>query len=492
MPAAMSTDKEAGGESFAALFEQGQREAPVRRHRAYRPGDSVRGVVVQVGKDAVFLELDGKRQAMIEAVELRLPDGSLPVSVGEELEARVVDASDKSGIVRLGRSLGRAGNLQALEQAKDAGLAVEGKVTGVNKGGIEVDLGGARGFCPLSHIDARGGTDPQSLVGQSLQFLVTEIKDGGKSVVVSRRALIQRENEESAGRRMADVVPGAVLKGTVSAVRDFGAFVDLGGVEGLLPRSEIGHDRSVAVADALKPGDAVEVQVREVKNEPPGPKGKGGRKITLSLKALMDDPWDGVTFKRGDVLAGTVTRVAEFGVFVRLLPAIEGLLHNAELGVKKGETAGRPEPGAPLVVVVQSIDREAKKIGLAPAPEGKAAGSRVDEVRIAVGAIVKGKVERIETYGIFVQLDGTKGRAGRGLAPVAELGVPRGTDLRKVFPEGTEVTAKVLETGDGKLKLSLRGAKQDEERAQFEEARSKVSAPRSLGTLGDLLKGFKR
>jgi len=486
----MSTEKDPGGDSFAALFEASPNQA--RRHRAVRPGERVRGVVVQVGKDAVFIELDGKRQAMIEAVELRAPDGTMTVSVGEEIEAQVIDSNEKSGIVRLGRSMGRAGNLAALEQAKESRLPVDGKVTGVNKGGIEVDLGGARGFCPLSQIDARAGTDPQSLVGQSLQFLVTEIKDGGKSVVVSRRALLARENEATADRRMADVVPGAVLKGTVTAVRDFGAFVDLGGVEGLLPRSEIGHDRSVAVADALKPGDAVEVQVREVKNEAPGPKGKGGRKITLSLKALMDDPWDAMPWKRGDVVAGTVARAADFGVFVRLGNGIDGLLHNAELGVKKGETTGRPEAGTPIVVVIQSIDREAKKIGLAPAPEGKQAGSRVEEVRLAVGAIVKGKVERIETYGIFVQVDGTKGRAGRGLAPISELGVPRGTDLRKAFPEGTEVTAKVLETGDGKLKLSLRGARQDEERAQYEDARSKLSAPRSLGTLGDLLKNFKK
>src|SRR5262249_1374388 len=162
------------------------------------------------------------------------------------------------------------------------------------KGGIEVDLGGgSRAFCPSSQVADRFVEDVGSLVGQSLRFVVTDVRDGGKSIVLSRRALLEREASESIAKAMADITMGAVLRGTVASVRDFGAFVDLGGVEGLIPRSEIAHDRSVAVADALKPGDIVEVQVREVKDaEPAKGKGKGpAKKITLSLKALAADQW---------------------------------------------------------------------------------------------------------------------------------------------------------------------------------------------------------
>jgi small subunit ribosomal protein S1 len=137
---------------------------------------------------------------------------------------------------------------------------------------------------------------------------------------------------------------------------------------------------------------------------------------------------------------------------------------------------------------VKKIDRVAKKIGLVLAPDGAIAGATVKEARIAIGAIVRGVVERIESYGVFVQIDGTKGRAGRGLVPSQELGVPRGTDLRKAFPEGAALTVKVLETGEGRLRLSIKGAKDDEERADFEEARGKTGTPVSLGTFGDLLK----
>jgi small subunit ribosomal protein S1 len=483
----MSTEKSDMGESFAALFEgQG---APARRKHV-RVGDRLSAVVVQIGRDLVFVELDGKQQAFIEASELRDPDGTMSVAEGEVIRAHVVEVDDAKGTVRLGRSLGRPGNLAAIEQAKDSGVAIEGKVTGVNKGGLEIDLGGGtRAFCPSSQASDRFLEDVSSLVGQSLRFLVTDVRDGGKNVVLSRRALLQREASETAAKAMSDVVVGAVLRGTVSSVRDFGAFVDLGGgIEGLVPRSEISHDRGVAVADALKPGDAVEVQVREIKDAEPTKKGRGPtKKITLSLKALAADPWADLDLSVGRVVLGTVVRTTEFGRFVRLAPGVEGLLHVSEIGRNVSADEGQE-----IKVVVKKLDRETKKIALAPAPDDAAVGATIANATkdVAVGAVVTGVVERIETYGIFVQLDGTKGRAGRGLVPNAELGVPRGTDLRKAFPEGTQVTAKVLETGEGRLRLSIRGAKEAEERADFEAAKGK-QPQRSLGTFADLLKGKK-
>lgn len=504
----MSSEKSEGmegqGESFAALFEGqggGGGKVPARR-KQIRVGDRLEAVVVQIGRDLVFVELDGKQQAFIEASELRDEDGTITVAEGEVIRAHVVEVDDARGTVRLGRSLGRPGDMAAIEQARESGVAIEGKVTGVNKGGLEVDLGGGRrAFCPSSQAGDRFVEDISTLVGQSLRFLVTDVRDGGKNIVVSRRALLQAEASESAAKAMSEIVPGAVLRGTVSSVRDFGAFVDLGGVEGMIPRSEISHDRGVNVADALKPGDEVEVQVREVKDveatadaKGPGAARKGGRprgptkKITLSLKALAADPWADLDLAVGRVVAGTVVRTTEFGRFVRIAPGVEGLLHVSELGRDV-----KAEDGQSLNVVVKKMDRQAKKIGLAPAPDDAAVGTTIAIASsdLKVNGVVTGTVERHETYGIFVQVDGTKGRAGRGLVPNAELGVPRGTDLRKAFPEGSKVTAKILETGEGKLRLSIKGAKDAEERADFEAAKGKQGAPRSLGTFADLLKGRK-
>jgi small subunit ribosomal protein S1 len=486
----MTSEKE---DSFASMFEQ-QPVAP-RKRRAIRVGDRLDGIVIQVGRDAVFVELDGKQQAFLEAAELRDDDGTISVKVGDKLTANVVEINDEQGVVRLGRSLGKPGSVAALEQAKISGLGVDGKVTAVNKGGLEVELGGTRAFCPMSQVDARRieEEDAKALIGQTLKFMVTDVREGGKSVVLSRRAHLAREATESATRAMSDIIPGAVLRGTVSGVRDFGAFVDLGGIEGLIPRSEVSHDRSAAIGDSLKPGDGVEVQVLEVKDvESPRP-GQPTKKITLSLKALAADPWAELDIVEGRVMNGTVVRITEFGRFIRLAPAIEGLLHISELG-KNGKPGMGGDEGEELLVVVKKIDRTAKKISLVPAPEGAQAGTTIATgaaPSVKVGAVVTGVVERIEQYGVFVQIDGTKGRAGRGLVPQAELGVPRGTDLRKSFPEGTKVTAKVLETGDGRLRLSIKGAKDAEERADYEAARGKANVPASLGTFADLLKGRK-
>lgn len=482
----MTPEKE---DSFAAMFEQ--QGAPPRKRRAIRVGDRLDAVVIQVGRDAVFVELDGKQQAFLEAAELRDEDGTISVKVGDKLTANVVEVNDEQGVVRLGRSLGKPGSVAALEQAKVSGMGVEGKVTGVNKGGLEVELAGTRAFCPMSQVDARRieEEDAKAMIGQTLKFLVTDVRDGGKSVVLSRRNLLAREASESATRALSDIVPGAVLRGTVTGIRDFGAFVDLGGIEGLIPRSEVSHDRSAAIGDSLKPGDTVEVSVLEVKDVEAARPGAPTKKITLSLKALAADPWTELDIAEGRVIKGTVVRITEFGRFIRLAPAVEGLLHISELGKN-----AKGDEGEELLVVVKKIDRVAKKISLIPAPDGAEVGTTVSTgaaVSVKVNAVVTGVVERIETYGVFVQIDGTKGRAGRGLVPQAELGVPRGTDLRKAFPEGTKVTAKVLETGEGRLRLSIKGAKDAEERADFEAARGKAQVPASLGTFADLLKGRK-
>ena len=483
----MTTEKE---DSFAAMFEQ-QPVAP-RKRRAIRIGDRLDAIVIQVGRDAVFVELDGKQQAFLEAAELRDDDGTINVKVGDKISANVVEINDEQGVVRLGRSLGKPGSVAALEMAKASGLPVDGKITGVNKGGLEVEVGGARAFCPMSQVDARRieEEDAKAMIGQTLKFMVTDVRDGGKSVVLSRKNLLAREASESATRALSDIVPGAVLRGTVTGVRDFGAFVDLGGIEGLIPRSEVSHDRSAAISSSLKPGDEVEVSVLEVKDVEAARPGAPTKKITLSLKALAADPWAELDIAEGRVIKGTVVRITEFGRFIRLAPAVEGLLHISELGKN-----AKGDEGEELLVVVKKVDRAAKKISLIPAPEGAEAGTTLATggagVSIKVNSVVTGVVERIETYGVFVQVDGTKGRAGRGLVPQAELGVPRGTDLRKSFPEGTKVTCKVLETGEGRLRLSVKGAKDAEERADFEAARGKAQVPASLGTFADLLKGRK-
>jgi small subunit ribosomal protein S1 len=481
--------------TFASLFEA---EGPAKRHkraRAPQLGERCRAEVVQVGRDTVFVEilsdspLDKRVQAYLGHEDVRAADGQVTLKVGDVIEAVVVESRD--GELRLGRTMGRPAGLDELASAHAASVPVEGKVTGVNKGGLEVEVAGARAFCPISQVDRGYVADAQSLIGQTLQFVVTEFRDGGKRIVLSRRAALEREARERSEQTLKSLNVGAVVRGTVSAVREFGAFVDLGGLEGLLPNGELSYDRSASAQALLKPGDAVEVQVREIKEGALDRRGEKTLKITLSLKSLASDPWEQIEAHApvGRVLRGEVVRVLDFGGFVRLAPGIEGLLHVSELGGKLAHAAEVLKVGDTLTVVVRSVDASARKISLAPAPDGLEVGARATGPSLAIGATVQVTVDRIETYGVFAQVEGTRGRVGRGLIPNVELGTPRGADNRKLFPLGTKLTAKVLETGEGRLKLSLRAVKDDEERADFDGFRATTQKD-SLGTLGDKLAGL--
>jgi small subunit ribosomal protein S1 len=488
----MSTDRHS--DDFASLFEAQGQQRPAQRGRTLKLGDRCSAEVVQVGRDGVFVELsepgaNGKRlQAYFHIIDLRGPNGELTVKPGDRLEGTVVEI-DAGGGVRLGRSMGKPSSADALEEARQAGVPIEGKVTGLNKGGLEVEVAGFRGFCPLSQIDRGFVADPQSYIGKALQFIVTEVRDGGKRVVLSRRAVLEQEQKLRAAQTLSGLSVGASVRGNVTAVRDFGAFVDLGGVEGLIPNSELSHEHGKKAADVLAAGDLVDVQVREIQSGVENKRGETTTKITLSLKALSADPWSEIAKHAavGKVARGTVKRFMDFGAFVQLVPGVEGLLHISELGGKISHPSAVLQVGEQINVVVRSIDAGARKIALAPAPDGLAIGADASGPSLVVGSVVQGNVDRVEPYGVFLQISGTRGRVGRGLIPNAELGTARGADHRKLFPPGTPLTAKVLETGENKLRLSLKAVKEDEERADFDGYRATASQNK-LGTLGDLLR----
>lgn len=466
---------------FASLFESTGAKTPKRAD--LRVGARAEGVVAKITRESVFLELDAKRQAWIDAQELTGPDGVLTVKLGDTVSAHVVEVDARTGDVKLGRSLGRKGDTASLEIAREQGIAVEGKVAAVNKGGAEVHIDGVRAFCPTSQLDIRYVADPQSFVGKTLRFRVTEIREGGRNVVLSRRAVLEAEAREALAHILKSLAPGANVTGTVSGVREFGAFVDLGGAEGLIPASELSHDSQVRPGDVLKIGDVVSVQVKELREK------DGETRITLSLKALSADPWDALAVLApvGKVLSGTVTRLADFGAFIRVAAGVEGLLHVSELPGRAAHPSQSLEVGQSLLVAVKSADAAARKISLTLAPEGAEAGSAVGGVGLVVGSIVKVTVDRIESFGLFVQVEGSRSRGGRGLVPTIELGLPRGADLRKHYPEGTAFEAKVLETGEGRLRLSVRKIRDDEERAAYEGYRTTAKAG-AKATLGDLIK----
>lgn len=484
-PTARPTPSAPADEDFGRMLEASLQA------RDFEEGETVEGTVIAIWPDVAFLDVGGKSEATIEIEELKDPDGELEVEVGDRIQAIVV-ATD-SGL-RLSRRMARGAALkQQLGDAYRAGLPVEGRVEKVNRGGFEVRIAGQRAFCPLSQIDSARGIDPATHVGKVYTFRITEFGEAGKNLVVSRRALQEEEEREQAEEVRKAIVPGAVLPGRVVSVREYGAFVDLGGgVQGLLHVSEMGWSRVSNPEELVKPGDEVTVKVLRVDGE------KG--KISLGLKQLQTDPWTsaGERYAVGRVMSGRVTRVADFGAFVELEPGIEGLAHAstfAPTGRADGWKAAVP-PGTTAAFEILSFEPERKRIGVAMLDRGSvraegaagAAGAATSRTEIVAGARLSGKVERHEKYGIFVFL--APGRTG--LVPFEETGLARGADLKKAFPAGSDLEVLVLEVEpDGRrIRLSRKALLDAEERGEAQEfaEKQRQQAPESFGSLADKLR----
>ena len=340
-------------EDFATLFA-----ASTAKARRVERGQTIDGTVVAIGSEVALVSIGGKSEAQIDIAELKDADGDIEVSIGDRIQAVVVSTS--GGIILSRKGVRNAATQRELENAFQAGLAVEGKVESVNKGGYEVRIARARAFCPLSQIDIVRTADPAAHVGKTYTFRIIEYKDSGKSVVVSRRKQLEEEQQASADAARATLVAGAVLTGRVVSVRDFGAFVDLGGgIQGLLHVSEMSWSRVATPGEVVAAGDQITVKVLRVD--------EGTGKISLGLKQLQDDPWStvGTTYQAGQVRTGRVTRVADFGVFLELQPGITGLMPSSETGLDRDTDMAKAFPvGSELEVAVLEADASGRRLRL--------------------------------------------------------------------------------------------------------------------------------
>jgi len=341
-------------ENFAELF------AREEARKSYEIGQIVRGRVVQIGEKETFLDIGAKSEAAIATAELLDEAGAMLYKVGDMVEATVT-ASTMEGM-RLSRRLLQGAQARlALETAARSGIPVEGKVAGLVKGGFEIQISGLRAFCPHSQIDLRRTDDPQSYVGKTFEFRIIEYRERGKNIVVSRRRILEEVAAEAAQATWKTAVPGAIINGTIASVTDFGAFVDLGGVRGLIHISEISYERVAKASDVLAVGQQVSVKVLKVEPDK--------NRISLSMKALAEDPWEAAASRlnEGDVLRGRLLRVVDFGAFVEVATGVDGLIHVSQttpenLAQLKTQVSSHPE----MEVRVVRVDHERKRISLSP------------------------------------------------------------------------------------------------------------------------------
>jgi len=472
--------------SFADLFESSTQTLSQR----FAPGDTVSGIVVKMGKETVFVDLGGKSEGIADVEEFRDKDGNLSVKEGDRVELRVT--SFRGGIhLSKAMKVHGAQAIPLLREAQRNQIPVEGRVAAVNKGGFEIEISGMRAFCPVSQIGLQYCEKPEEHVGARYQFRVMELDERGKNIILSRRALLQEERDKKAKETMAFLKPDLELEGKVTRLADFGAFVDIGGIEGMIHVSELTHARVNHPSEILEPGQMVKVKILKIE-----PEKNGRQKIALSLKALEPSAWEkGIEIKEGDVISGKVSRLADYGAFVELAPGLDGLVHVSEISYQRVPHPSRLlKEGDPVDVLVLKIDQEKRRISLSikDAAIKQRMAEQAGEVRLEVGQVLKGIVEDQKPYGLFVKLPQI-GMDIRGLLPMEELIHSGKGDVKKKIPKGKEIQVEIVAIDEkGRIQLSQKVMKEKEDREEFEKFLKEEEKIGKLGTLGELFTKLKK
>jgi len=448
------TRENAEANSFAEAFEASL------NFKTPEQGDLLKGQIVSISGDDAFVSYGGPSEAVMAAAEL---DG---LDIGDTVEGTVVKTSPE---IRISRKMikGKA-SLDALRQMYENHLPVEGKITGRNKGGFDVSVSGLRAFCPLSQIALGKIENPDAFLNQTYDFRVTEMSDDGRRIVVSRAALLKEEAANRAEETRRAVVPGAVLIGRVKTITPFGAFVDLGGVDGLLHVSEMSRRRVTDPKEVVQVGQEVHVKVIKVDND--------GKRISLSMKDQEPDPWSDVAdrYPAGSQFNGKIVRSTDFGYFIEVEPGLDGLVHLSQLpfGVKPGDDT--VQIGSSVTGWVREVDPSRKRLSLslrevAVSDPWEGAGQKY-----SIGKVVEGTVDHTGAPGVFVQLE----PGLTGLIPNSELA---GAEHH----EGERLMVRIMSIDVSRKRISLsheaaKAAAEREEYSKFMEERGEAEGKSAM------------
>jgi small subunit ribosomal protein S1 len=478
-----STTEGEPGAAASKPKKKKKKPVPPAERPAFNIGDEIFGRVSKVTRDAVFIDVaGGKAVGLFDRSQLI----SVPPLVGEQFIAKVKGFSTRGGMLMLGpEPYDTKQTRLELRVALESKNPIECWVTGLVKGGIEVDYKGVRGFAPASHVELTPGASLVPLLGEKLPFVVTQYGKKGRDLVLSRKEMLEKESTEKRHELLANLQPGMVCKAVVRNVLAWGVFAALpehGDVEGMIHMSEVSHDRGARLDQVVSVGEEIEVKVLRIDE-------KG--KLWLSRKATIQDPWATVAEKYtvGSIHRAKVARLTDFGAFIQLEPGVDGLCHVADLSFEPVDHPNKVvKEGDELEVIVVGVDREKHRVALHPAPPEEERDK--PRVKIALHQMIKVVVKQIKDAGLGVRIVGVTGRSSRGFIPAGQTGTPRGTDLRKTFPLGTVLEAKVIEHDPrrGETRLSIRALKDDEEKSAYREYRKKVAREATFGTFGDLLK----
>ncbi len=436
-------------ESFAELFEESLNETQMR------PGSIVTGTVVSVGSDVVVVNAGLKSEGMIPVDQFRNDEGEIEVAVGDQVDVALEAVEDGFGATRLSREKAkRAESWTRLEKAHDADETVTGRIIDKVKGGFTVELQDIRAFLPGSLVDVRPVRDTAYLEGKDLEFKVIKLDRKRNNVVVSRRAVVETESSEEREALLANLQDGQVVKGIVKNLTDYGAFVDLGGIDGLLHITDMAWKRVKHPNEIVNVGDEIDVKVLKFDRE--------RNRVSLGLKQLGEDPWEDITrrYPEGTRLFGKVTNLTDYGCFVEIEEGVEGLVHVSEMDWtnKNIHPSKVVQLGDEVEVMVLDIDAERRRISLGmkqcqanPWEEFASTHNKGDKV--------SGNIKSITDFGIFIGLDG----GIDGLVHLSDISWNEaGEEAVHGFKKGDEVEAVILAIDPERERISL-GIKQMEQ-----------------------------
>ena len=433
-------------ESFAELFEESFASQQIK------PGAIITGTVVAVNDDVVIVSAGLKSEAVIPVEQFRNEGGDVEVGVGDEVEVALDAVEDGFGETRLSREKAiRARTWTALEKAYEDGEIVNGVINGRVKGGFTVEIDNVRAFLPGSLVDVRPVRDPGYLEGKSLEFKVIKLDQRRNNVVVSRRAVVEKEHSAEREALLASLQEGNTVKGIVKNLTDYGAFVDLGGIDGLLHITDMAWKRVKHPSEVVNVGDEIEVKILKFDRE--------RQRVSLGIKQLGDDPWHDLArrYPPQTRIFGKITNIADYGCFVEIEEGVEGLVHVSEMDWtnKNVNPSKVVQVGQEVEVMVLEIDEERRRISLGikqcqpnPWAEFSATVNR--------GDTVGGQIKSITDFGIFIGLEG----GIDGLVHLSDISwdIP-GEEAVRNYKKGQEIEAVVLAIDSERERISL-GVKQ--------------------------------
>ena len=433
-------------ESFAQLFEESLKEIETR------PGSIVRGVVVAIDKDVVLVDAGLKSESAIPAEQFKNAQGELEIQVGDEVDVALDAVEDGFGETLLSREKAKRHEAWiTLEKAYEDAETVTGVINGKVKGGFTVELNGIRAFLPGSLVDVRPVRDTLHLEGKELEFKVIKLDQKRNNVVVSRRAVIESENSAERDQLLENLQEGMEVKGIVKNLTDYGAFVDLGGVDGLLHITDMAWKRVKHPSEIVNVGDEITVKVLKFDRE--------RTRVSLGLKQLGEDPWVAIAkrYPEGTKLTGRVTNLTDYGCFVEIEEGVEGLVHVSEMDWtnKNIHPSKVVNVGDVVEVMVLDIDEERRRISLG-LKQCKSNPWQLFAETHNKGDRVEGKIKSITDFGIFIGLDG----GIDGLVHLSDISWNvAGEEAVREYKKGDEIAAVVLQVDAERERISL-GVKQ--------------------------------